>query len=318
MPPATPELRLFCTRPLVLTRPDGRQESVRKPGLVTLPGAAGMWAAEATFPTFLRLENAPSVVAASPELHFVPRALRPRTPPAGAALAPDVRYVPGRIGQARHLPAQQTVKLPRGAPRPGGGFANFPGDEGTIELFFRPNWSSRELVFNDRMLYRYFIKSSSTRFYHRYGRGPMPGIYSYVDMLIPGRGEGYGTDYGISLKHLFRQGEWTHFAATWKIDRTNPKKTEGTFAIFLNGRKTPRDRFYPHELSVSPPFTVREIEEFLTIGPMDGCADELRVSDSVRYAEDFAVPTQPFAPDGHTTALFHFDGDDTGWLRGKQ
>ncbi|MBT7303000.1 MAG: hypothetical protein HN849_25935, partial [Victivallales bacterium] len=52
--------------------------------------------------------------------------------------------------------------------------------------------------------------------------------------------------------------------------------------------------------------------------PMDGCADELRVSDSVRYAEDFAVPTQPFAPDGHTTALFHFDGDDTGWLRGKQ
>lgn len=317
VPAGLQELRLFCTRPLILTRPDGRRESVDEPGQVTLPAAEGLWAAAATFPTFFSLENVPCVVSTTPELHFVPKVIRPPTP-VEATPAPDVPYVAGRIGQARHLPGQQTIKLPRGAPRPDGSFDNFPGYEGTIELFFRPNWSSRELVFNDRMVYRYFIKSNSTRFYHRYGKGPMQGIYAYVDLLVPGQGQGYGTDYGTAKRLLFRQGEWTHFAATWKIDRTNPKKTHGEFTIFLNGRKTPRDRFYPHKLDVTSPFSIREIEEILTIGPMDGCVDELRVSDTARYAADFAVPTQPFALDEHTTALFHFDGNDTGWLRGKQ
>ncbi|MBT3374363.1 MAG: hypothetical protein HN742_25785 [Lentisphaerae bacterium] len=317
VPKDTAELRLFCTRPLVLTRPDGTRESVDEPGHVTLPGTAGMWSAETTFPTFFRLENVPRVVAATPELHFTPETLRSPTP-VPPPIPPDVLYIPGPIGQARHLPDNAVVDLPRGAPRPDGGFANFPGDEGTIELFFRPNWSSRELVFNDRMIFRSFIGSNSTRFYHRYGKGPMAGVYSYVDILIPGRGEGYGTDYGTALRHLFRKAEWNHFAATWKINRTDPKKTKGEFTIFFNGKKTPRDRFYPHALDVTPPFNIRDIQETLTIGPMDGCVDELRVSDTVRYTADFAVPTQPFSPDEHTTALFHFDGDDDGWLRGKQ
>lgn len=35
--------------------------------------------------------------------------------------------------------------------------------------------------------------------------------------------------------------------------------------------------------------------------------DEIRISDVVRYSADFTPPTGPFACDGHTRALWHFD-----------
>ncbi|NOT29794.1 MAG: hypothetical protein HOP15_05010, partial [Planctomycetes bacterium] len=38
-----------------------------------------------------------------------------------------------------------------------------------------------------------------------------------------------------------------------------------------------------------------------------GWLDELRLSNSLRYSTSFAVPSAPFAPDGATAALYHFD-----------
>jgi hypothetical protein len=48
--------------------------------------------------------------------------------------------------------------------------------------------------------------------------------------------------------------------------------------------------------------------------------DELRVSDVQRYSGDFTPPPRDaeFAVDGHTRALFHFNGNATGEAFGHQ
>lgn len=38
-----------------------------------------------------------------------------------------------------------------------------------------------------------------------------------------------------------------------------------------------------------------------------GEIDEVRISDTVRYTEEFSPPTVPFIPDNNTIALWHFD-----------
>jgi hypothetical protein len=44
-----------------------------------------------------------------------------------------------------------------------------------------------------------------------------------------------------------------------------------------------------------------------TYPSFSGWVDELRISDIIRYTEDFAVPTAPFTPDDNTLGLYHFD-----------
>jgi len=39
----------------------------------------------------------------------------------------------------------------------------------------------------------------------------------------------------------------------------------------------------------------------------DGVIDEIRVSDVVRYSDNFTPPLEPFTPDANTRALWHFD-----------
>ena len=38
----------------------------------------------------------------------------------------------------------------------------------------------------------------------------------------------------------------------------------------------------------------------------------MRISDTVRYESDFVPSREPFSPDAHTKALFHFDGTVDG------
>lgn len=323
VPPDLHELELFVGRPVTVTRPDGSvalEPSDENIGVVRLPvnGHAGAWSAVSATPARLKLLNAPPVVGFGSAAYLPTVAEVPA--PAETALAlppPEEQFVPGVVGQAAQLVNGRTLRFPRGAPLPEGGYEHFPGERGTIEFWFRPHWSSGDIPFGDRqMIYRRFVSGGAVNMYYRYGAGPVrPNLYSYVDLLTHGPLGRPGAEttghIGAPARHFFRAGEWTHFAATWELSE-GPRGTQGTFEVFVNGRRVTRVWDYPRVLSGREPYRLREADERITIGCPEGLLDELRISRIVRYTEDFEPPAVPFAPDADTAVQFSFDAHARG------
>lgn len=97
--------------------------------------------------------------------------------------------------------------------------------------------------------------------------------------------------------------QWYHFAVT---------KNNQFLKLYLNGvLEGTRD------ISARPLVNGGEIVLFGASGnfygidnpanKLDGQLDEIRISNNVRYAQDFTPPSAPFISDSNTTALYHFD-----------
>ena len=320
-PPGARTVKLFLGRPVEITDGEGKLRPTKAGELTAAIRGSRPWRIRATFPTFFQVKNGPTLVSCAAALLYTPERLAPAST---VADPPKGKYVPGPVGQARRLAGRETIRFARGAARPGGAFDNFPGREGTVEFYFRPDWSSHDLTFKDNLVYRTFVSAGGTRLYYRYGQAQQKGhLYNYVDLFVSGvRKRGYGGNYGISHRMFFHRGRWHHFAATWRLrqetDRRKRTWIVGDFAIFLDGRKQPRGRWYPHALKKPAPFEIRPPSARIVIGPVDGCLDELRISDVVRYEKDFTPRKTPFNPDPNTTALYPFDGTDKAWLRGRR
>jgi len=93
------------------------------------------------------------------------------------------------------------------------------------------------------------------------------------------------------------------------------------FAIFVDGHRledyrspervrflrSPGDRLSSWQEKCEDFILATEGEDIL-LGPLDGAIDMLRISDVVRYNQDFSPPRKAFAQDKNTRALFLFDG----------
>ena len=126
---------------------------------------------------------------------------------------------------------------------------------------------------------------------------------------------------GTSRAGVFLEaGKWYHIALTWDVNGKN-----SDCDIFINGRKKAYFHYTegmakdaPASKLLPPGTDIR-----LGSGRMSGkiqtgeCYDELRVSRTVRYRDDFAVPTAPFTPDADTYLLMHFDGNLDGVQNGQ-
>jgi len=325
VPPGKKDVRLFLGREVVPTRSDGspaKDPTGKQIGDVALPvdGKTGLWKLEFTEPALIVFRNIEPVVSfGTKERFFRPsrplrlKAAKPELPPK------DAQFVRGVIGQAIQLNGRDLLRYARGEKLPDGSFDNFPGNEGTIELYFRPNWSSIDFPVMRRRLYHFnFVSAGSLSVYHRCGQGPVASRpYAYVDLLckclLGAPSTGRPEPLGNQARMYFRPGDWTHVAATWKIDLKQKKREDrAVFFVFINGKKRLRTWNYPRTLPTYRPFRIDDIAEWVTIGTCDGTFDELRVSDVVRYDGDFAPSKRPFAPDKHTKALFHFDGAPEG------
>jgi len=326
VPEGKEQVRLYLGREVKVIRSDGRvvkDVDGRQIGDVTLPveGKAGFWRLEFHEPALVRFRNLDPLVAFGTEKrYFRPASLIEVTRPAPQLPPDDATFVPGVIGQALQLNGRDLLRYARGKRLDDGSFENFPGEEGTIELYFRPNWSTLDFpVLGRRLHHLRFVTAGQLSFYHRCGQGPMANqYYSFVDLLCRGP---WGTPPAVQEKHcgnqarlFFRAGEWYHLAATWKIDLAQKKKEDkALFFVFVNGEKRQRCWFYPHALDSYKPFHIGEIAEWIQIGAnAKGTFDELRISDVVRYNDHFEPPKQALVPDEHTKALFHFDGSAEG------
>ncbi len=321
VPEGREHLELFVGRPLTIVAPDGSvalEPTDGNIGQIAIPvlGRFGVWSAQSALPGHVRLLNTPGIVACGKpdrlvsSLGLLPE-LRPLPPPA------DERFVSGMISDALQLTGDQTISFPRGAVLEDGSYEHFPATEGTIELWFCPNWSSSDLTFTPRQtVKRRFVDGGPISFYYRYGNSPVTSnLYSYVDLLTLGElGKPGATSTGNIGGHarwFMQSGDWTHLAATWQLTE-GPRGTEGQFRVYVNGQFIEPTWNYPRNLDGRKPYVLREVAEKIGIGPLNGSIDELRVSNVVRYRESFEPPVEALQSDANTLALFHFDGTEEG------
>ena len=105
------------------------------------------------------------------------------------------------------------------------------------------------------------------------------------------------------------QPRWYHMAVTWDIN--------DSMRIWIDGVQM-ADRT-PSGVGNYPPLDVESGNMPIVIGNQTteqmsttwdgfrGVIDEFRISNVVRYTEDFEIPTEPFIADANTMALWHFD-----------
>ena len=220
--------------------------------------------------TYLRFAGVPPVVWTTPEAFFAPDedAIKPR---------PRAEPVPlpyPAAGTTRRIEPGQALAIPRGQAAEGGRYENLAAQQGTLEFWLRPEWPLDDIS-------DHTIASCGRMRLHRRSR-----IGTYF-ALGGHRQSGLVTE----------PGQWYHLAATW--DAGGPGR-EPEVWLFVNGIKTgsmmgggrdPLGDWTGDTLTIGGdvPFTI----------------DDLRLSDVVRYADDFEVPAPPEA-DEHTLLLERF------------
>jgi len=320
--------RLYDPAGLLVGETEGQR------GWVDLPtDRPGLWSFEPISNRLVRGRNFPPFFAmGSPDFYFEPPVDWERTPPAkeAVAIADDTLYIAGAVegekNQALHIGGKNTLVIPAGAPHPTGDGGRFlPYREGTVEFFFRPDWSTFDL--GPGAAKRWFTRIKTNRstwgLLYRIDprgtgvnlgpRGPSHSLYGGMSLNNPGKP---GSLRVWRTEAVFERQEWVHVAWVWGPQVTyGPHKEElnlMTIGVYINGRGRHRTMFrnYVDALPLGTPQT-------MTLGPVQGAVDDLRISDVQRYTGEFGAPRRDRALrlDEHTRALFHFDGTLEGEAR---
>jgi hypothetical protein len=182
-----------------------------------------------------------------------------------------------------------------------------------VEFWFRADRNTHEIpVAMTQFVSQSFVQAPHVRLVHRYEtRSSYANVDSTLrlELLAP---QGGDPAAGFQGEHFFRAGEWTHVAYTWEVKQG--EKMDGTLSIFVNGHRLHSARAYLKlkPLAGSPGFGLSREGKNVVLGPFEGSMDGLRISDTVRYTEDFAPTRAAPVKDANTRALFLFDGDLAG------
>jgi len=199
---------------------------------------------------------------------------------------------------------------------------------GTIELWLRPEWSGRR-----GELSRSFDMWEPGHGILHFGpvRPQHPYTVNYSSVLIDNHDAstlrfavytpnyaGWGTYGSLDTIEGWGPDRWYHVAAVWEADA----EPEDWLRIYVDGKRISGATAVnkPERMGEDTSVRVHVKEPYavqlgsLTNGRRAVRAeiDELRISGVARYDADFEPPAGPFAADGQTTALLHFDGDLSG------
>ena len=288
-------------------------------GWVDLPESLpGLWRFRADAGGLVRLRNAPPFFAyGEPESFFEPDIpwRREAVPPPSKPLPAAVLFVPGVSGaggdQALHL--ARGKRLVVRATKPGRD-GLLQATEGTVEFFFKPEWSSVELK-------RPKVSFAEIR------TSQLPWKLDYIMGVrrfelwseIPCDGEQKRMPLRARREYtLFERGEWVHVAWVWGL-RHNTRGREGGLRardnvlvtrVFVNGKAGSQGQhlFWGGNRPRGKPSE-------LTLLSCGGAAfDELRVSAGMRYWEDFEPPSRnaELRPDARARVIFHFNNSLRG------
>lgn len=313
------QLTVFAHRKVVIEDPQGNALNEPQNETFTVEVADGGTFCVYTVPdkymsegqtgsdTFFRLMDAPLVIAKddASRLFAVDLSRYPSAEQDGVREAPENGFAfveDGKFGGSA-LMNYRVVSLPTAADS-----SNPPHAEGTVEFWWRPRWSAGD-----------FSMEQSTQRLYLFHMDPIGLMYS-TDNPNSGRTDYYNESRillhamkaGDTRAWLYpTAGEWYHVAATWKIDGENSEVD-----LYINGRKRSYGHYREGMMRSTPASALNAVGAALRFGSArfhhqaDGGDefDELRVSRTVRYTEDFTPPGAPFEVDGDTWLLMHFDG----------
>lgn len=278
-------------------------------GWVDLPAdQPGVWAFEQAESKFVRVRNLPPFFAVGDRAsYFTPDVAweREAIPSEAEEISPDTVYVPGAIStpdnKALYLTGKRYLTIDAGADHPSGdGTLFMPHKQGTIEFFFKPNWDSVTVGDGDRSFC--------------YGRMKVPGGGNYY--VINYKKKGRNNDVSAFLtekahygprgvrtyryQSLFSRNRWAHVAWAWG-ERS---------VVFVDGKRG-RQRVGVLQEPAFAAMSSFVVGHTRPVSNTNGFIDELRISDAVRYKEDFTPPSRDreLALDEHTRSLFHFNGN---------
>ncbi len=324
------ELELFIGRAARVKRQDGStalEMTAENIGNIKIPvdGKGGIWSIQPYFhgydgttpPSFFKLINVEPIVAfGTPD--FLPEGTTGKPVKNPAVLPPAVdtlEFVPGIAGQAVRLSGGHTLRFARGQSIQTGGYVYFPETTGTVEFWFCPDRTTWEIPIQmTQAIVQTFVRSPFLHLCHLYEvRSSYTALDSNMRLELYSDKQGTKPFAGFQGQHFFKAGEWNHISFTWDIKQTD-EKMAGELNIFVNGKKLKSVRAYSElsPLGRSPVVKLQDKGEDIIIGPFEGSIDVLRLSDTVRYKEDFIPSKTPPIMDKNTRALFLFDGDLKG------
>jgi len=237
VPEKLERLDLFLGSPHQVCGPDGKvivEFHERNTGRLSVPveNRYGFWSISvpANHPSsFVRLLNIEPVVSyATPETlpdetgkKTLPEMTDPPQPPAG------MEFVSGISGKALRLAGNKTVSFPRGKEMGDKSYSYFPGLQGTIEFWYRPDWATQDIVLGakDSFKTRTLLEGPHIHLGYRYGVRMGRSLY-FSDIIMELLGTFPGAEpfrsflqakslIGREEHHLFKAGRWNHIACTW-------------------------------------------------------------------------------------------------------
>ena len=285
-------------------------------GWISLPkDLAGLWSIEQLERKLVRVRNLPPFFALrDPAFYFEPPIEWERES-AVEFSRPDPAevYVAGALATADN----QALQVTPGRRLIINGSDALPFEQGTIEFWFRPNFHTLELTEGGGLISLDTEERKPWTLSVKHGEGDQ----WYHSRTLLGIFDTDGASKRRSIRcyrqTLFESGRWVHVAWTWGARTDLAVRGSGavlkaaekgvlTQRIYIDGKA---GKFTPDNLPGNLPLFAPT--RFRTSSAFDGAVDELRISNVMRYREDFEPPTRkrPFEVDEQTLALFHFDGN---------
>jgi|LSQX01.2.fsa_nt_gb hypothetical protein len=328
VPAGLKELDVFIGYPATIKRADGSTALECKNsniGRFSLPvkGQTGIWSIEPYFrefsgnapPGFYRFLNIEPIVSfGSPTLLPEETLGKPVVSTSAILFEPKepLKFVEGVSGKAIRLSSDTKLKFSKGEKVSQGGHTFFPANKGTVEFWFKSNHSllNTPIVSFQKKDFP-FLETSGLKFLHSYWRRGTPGPYSCLQsLLIPDKGN---PTTGFQIEHLFRAGKWHHIAYTWDLQEESGE-LQGELNIFLDGKKESFKSvtYGVAQLKGKQKIKLSENMDEVILGPFEGVMDNLRISDIVRYTEDFIPDKISPKIDSNTRVVFVFEGNLKG------
>jgi len=260
----------------------------------------------------------PVLAEVDPGRFFIPKRV-PRAAPIGPRETPDALFVTGVTAaagdQALLLNGTRDLRLPRGERVSEWAFEYFDCERGTLEFWFKPQWTSRleteerrrNVIDHDAWYLKHaVVMEEGLRGHEKSG---------FHFLAIPRRGNVNVIPDRKYNHSPIDQGRWYHLALCWD---TIPNKG-WVSQLYIDGRPgtpvSPGDfrlaRFAAMEDRDPANWRVAPLSRPLTLkGEFDAVIDEVRISSVVRYPTDFVPdPRKRLTQDDRTLLLLRLDGD---------